>query len=58
MTYFWRLFLSVIIAVCVNFGTDDTNSLAITTTPTIASEFLRLGVEKMQQGDYQEAIQS
>jgi tetratricopeptide (TPR) repeat protein len=56
MTYFWQLFFTVIIAFSLNFGTPAADSSPISTTQTTANEFFRLGVEKMQNGNDQEAI--
>lgn len=57
MTYFWRLFLSVVIVLAVNIGTASAQSLSIPNTPKTAREFLQLGIERIDKGDYQEAIQ-
>lgn len=56
MSYFWRLFLSVTIALSLNFSTAAAHSSPIFIATTTAREFFRLGVEKMQNVDYQEAI--
>lgn len=57
MTYFWRLFLSVLIALFLSFYPISAYSLPLTITPITANEFWKLGVIKIQRGDYQEAIE-
>jgi tetratricopeptide (TPR) repeat protein len=56
MTYFWRLFLSVLMAFFLSFSHLSAYSLPLAITPITASDFLKLGVIQMQRGDYQEAI--
>lgn len=58
MNYFWRLILGVIVACFVIFLTPAAYSSPILNSGVTASEFLKLGVEKMQQGSYREAIAS
>ncbi|YAF95471.1 MAG: tetratricopeptide repeat protein [Nodularia sp. CChRGM 3473] len=58
MTYFWRLFLSVLIAFCLTFATSISQSLALDITQITANEYLKLGVKQMERSDYQEAIEN
>ncbi|MBD2570971.1 tetratricopeptide repeat protein [Anabaena lutea] len=58
MTYFWRLIFSVIIAFTLAFLTPSANSLLLANTQIPARDFLKLGVNQMQQGNYQSAIEN
>ncbi|MDB9349398.1 tetratricopeptide repeat protein [Nodularia spumigena] len=56
MTYFWRLFLCLVLAFLLNCSTTSAYSLPIVNTQVTASDFLSLGVTNMQSGNYREAI--
>ena len=58
MSYLWRLFLSVVIALPLHFLTLTAHSAPILISQITASEFLELGIDKMQRGNYQEAIEN
>ncbi|NDJ23129.1 tetratricopeptide repeat protein [Nostoc sp. B(2019)] len=58
MTDFWRLFLSVIIALFFIFSTPTAYSLPLVITQITAGNFFELGVDKMRRGDYPEAIKN
>jgi Tfp pilus assembly protein PilF len=58
MSNFWRLFLSIVIALSFIFLTLPAHSSPILITQITASDFLGLGVDKMRRGDYQEAIEN
>jgi tetratricopeptide (TPR) repeat protein len=53
----WRLFVSVIIAFSFTFLTLSAHSAPVSITKITASNFLELGVDKMQRGNYQGAIE-
>ncbi|MBD2358841.1 tetratricopeptide repeat protein [Tolypothrix sp. FACHB-123] len=56
MTSFWRLFLSAIAIFTFIFWTPAANATPISHAPTTASDFFQLGVNEIQQGNYQQAI--
>ncbi|MEH2059970.1 MAG: tetratricopeptide repeat protein [Nostoc sp.] len=58
MTNFWRLFLSVIIALPFICLTPSAHSSPISITQITSGDFLEFGVDKMRHGDYQEAIEN
>ncbi|OYE04688.1 tetratricopeptide repeat protein [Nostoc sp. 'Peltigera membranacea cyanobiont' 232] len=58
MDNFWRLFISVIIALTLTFLTLSANSAPVLITQITASDFLQLGVDKMRRSNYQEAIEN
>ncbi|MCC5618328.1 hypothetical protein LC605_25245 [Nostoc sp. CHAB 5836] len=58
MSYFWRLFFSVIVALPIAFWTLPAHSSPILITQITASDFLELGVDQMQRSDYQPAIEN
>ncbi|HYW18812.1 MAG TPA: tetratricopeptide repeat protein [Nodularia sp. (in: cyanobacteria)] len=58
MTYFWRLFLSLVLAFLLNCSTNSAYSLPIVKTQVTASDFLSLGLTNMQRGNYREAIEN
>ncbi|MEA5514653.1 tetratricopeptide repeat protein [Nodularia sp. UHCC 0506] len=58
MTCFWRLFLSLVLAFLLNCSTTSAYSLPIVNTQVTASDFLSLGINNMQHGNYQEAIEN
>ncbi|MDZ8053987.1 MAG: tetratricopeptide repeat protein [Aulosira sp. ZfuVER01] len=57
MNYFWRLFLSAIVACVLTFSTDAAQASPILNHQITASEFLKLGVDKILHSNYQEAIE-
>lgn len=57
MTDFWRLFLSVIVALHLTLLTLPAHSSPILITQITAGDFWELGVYKTQGGDYQKAIE-
>ncbi|MDB9374281.1 tetratricopeptide repeat protein [Nodularia sphaerocarpa] len=58
MTYFWRLFLCLVLAFLLNCSTTSAYSLPIVNTQVTANDFLSLGVTQMQSGNYREAIEN
>jgi tetratricopeptide (TPR) repeat protein len=56
MNYFWRLFLSAIAVFFLTFGTNSAYASPISNSQITASEFLKLGVEKIVHSNYQAAI--
>lgn len=56
MTDFWRLFLSAIAIFTFTFCTHTANATPISHSQTTARGFFELGVDEIQQGDYQQAI--
>ena len=58
MTSFWRLFLSVIIALSFICLTPSAHSSPILITQITAGDLLELGVDKMRGGNYQQAIEN
>ncbi|MCW5312765.1 tetratricopeptide repeat protein [Nostoc sp. KVJ3] len=58
MIGFWRLFISVIIAFPLTFLNLSAYSAPVYVTQVTASDFLKLGVDKMGHGNYQEAIEN
>jgi len=58
MTGFWRLFLSVIIALSFICLTPSAHSSPILITQITAGDLLELGVDKMRRGNYQQAIEN
>ena len=58
MSYLWRLFLSVVIALPLTFLTLPAHSAPISITQITGADFLELGIDKMRQGNYQEAIEN
>ncbi|MCC5606740.1 tetratricopeptide repeat protein [Nostoc sp. CHAB 5834] len=57
MSYLWRLFLSIVIALPLTF-LIPAHSAPILINQITASDFLKLGVDKMRRGNYQEAIEN
>ena len=57
MSYFWRLFLSLVIALPLTF-LIPAHSAPILITQITASDFLELGIDNMRRGNYQEAIEN
>ncbi|WP_341527897.1 tetratricopeptide repeat protein [Nostoc sp. UHCC 0302] len=58
MADLWRFFLSLIIAFPLTFLPTSAHSSPMFITPITAGDFFKLGVDKMQRGDYQEAIEN
>ncbi|BAY08326.1 tetratricopeptide repeat protein [Calothrix sp. NIES-2098] len=57
MNYFWRLFLSAIVAFFLIFSTDAVYASPISNAQKTASKFLQSGVEKIIHSNYQAAIE-
>ncbi|MBH8566901.1 tetratricopeptide repeat protein [Nostoc sp. CENA67] len=57
MTDLWRIFLSLMIAVFLVCN-PSANALPMIIAQTTSSDFLNLGVDKMQQGNYHQAIEN
>ncbi len=58
MTYFWRVFLSVIFAFIFSFGTTAAHSSPISNAEITGNEFFKLGVDNILHSNYQQAIEN
>ncbi|MDZ7961221.1 MAG: tetratricopeptide repeat protein [Aulosira sp. DedQUE10] len=56
MAYFWRLLISAIAIFTFTFWTHAAHASPVSNSQTTASQFLHLGVDKMRQSHYLEAI--
>ncbi|QSJ18707.1 tetratricopeptide repeat protein [Nostoc sp. UHCC 0702] len=57
MTDLWRFFFSLIIALFL-ISTPSAHALPMLIAQTTSSDFLKLGVDEMQRGNYQQAIEN
>lgn len=57
MNYFWRLFISAIVAFFLTISTDAVYASPISNSQITANKFLKLGAEKILHRNYHEAIE-